>query len=99
MHPDENGVSWSWVSERTCDAASRTARAQRVEPGPFKYMSIFWEYQETGDGVRMRWVQDFEMKPAAPIGDDAMAERLNRNTAVQLRRIKERLEAAAVVAP
>jgi aromatase len=98
MHPDENGVSWSWVSERTADAGSRTARAQRVEAGAFKYMSIFWEYTEAAEGVRMRWVQDFEMKPSAPVDDAAMTERLNRNTAAQMQRIKGLLEAAAVVA-
>jgi aromatase len=70
-----------------------------VETGVFKYMSIFWEYLDTDDGVRMRWVQDFEMKPTAPIGDESMTERLNRNTAVQMQRIKGLLEAAAVVVP
>jgi aromatase len=95
MHPDESGIMWSWVSERTADEASRTTRSQRIEPGPFKYMFLFWEYLPEGDGVRMRWVQDFEMKPAAPIGDEAMRDRLNRNTAIQMERIKGLLEAEA----
>ncbi|MFH8349817.1 SRPBCC family protein [Streptomyces sp. NPDC018045] len=95
MHPDENGRVWSWVSRRTADAAARTVRAERVETGPFAYMKIFWEYtQETG-GVRMRWVQDFRMKPEAPVTDEQMTERLNRNTPVQMNLIKEKVEAAA----
>jgi aromatase len=98
MHPDEQGRVWSWVSERTPDAATRTVRAQRVETGPFKYMSIFWEYLPTDDGVRMRWVQDFEMEPGAPVDDAGMTERLNASSPVQLRLIKQKVEAAATAA-
>jgi aromatase len=94
MHPDEKGTSWSWVSERTADAVERTTRSHRVETGAFKYMSIFWEYTQTDDGVRLRWVQDFEMKPWA-VDDATMTRRLNHNTAVQMERIRLRLEAEA----
>ncbi|MEU7598254.1 SRPBCC family protein [Streptomyces sp. NPDC039022] len=95
MHPDENGQVWSWVSRRTSDAASRTVRAERVETGPFAYMKIYWEYVQEPGGVRMRWVQDFHMKDAAPVTDEQMTERLNRNTTVQMALIKEKVEAAA----
>ncbi|GDY31032.1 SRPBCC family protein [Gandjariella thermophila] len=95
LHPDENGTVWSWVSARTPDEATGTVRSQRVQTGPFKYMWIFWEYVETGHGVRMRWVQDFEMKPDAPVDDATMQQRLNRNTGIQMRLIKEKVEAAA----
>ncbi|MFI6294211.1 SRPBCC family protein [Nonomuraea sp. NPDC050790] len=96
MHPDAQGNKWSWVSERTSDAETRTVRAHRVETGWFKYMNIFWEYTETAPGqVRMRWVQDFEMKPVSPVDDTAMRERLNTNTAVQMKRIKGLVEQAA----
>jgi aromatase len=95
LHPDENGKTWSWVSARTPDRPTATVRSQRIETGPFKYMWIYWEYEQTGAGVRMRWVQDFEMKPGAPIGDAAMQDRLNRNTPVQQALIKQKVEAAA----
>ncbi|WP_283133421.1 SRPBCC family protein [Rhizohabitans arisaemae] len=95
MHPDENGTSWSWVSERTPDPVTRTVRAQRVEPGNFEFMKIYWEYRETDDGVLMRWVQDFHMKESAPIDDEAMTERLNRNTRIQMDRIKGLVEETA----
>ncbi|MGW2425638.1 SRPBCC family protein [Streptomyces sp. NPDC001709] len=95
LHPDADGRQWSWVSRRTLDAATRTTRSHRVETGPFKYMSIFWEYLPDGDGVRMRWVQDFEMKPSAPVGDAAMADLINHNTRRQQARIKHLLEEAA----
>jgi aromatase len=95
MHPDEQGRVWSWVSERTPDPATRTVRAHRVETGPFKYMSIFWEYLPDSGGVLMRWVQDFEMKPGAPLDDDGMTQRLNVNSPKQLRLVKGKVEAAA----
>jgi aromatase len=94
MHPDEDGRQWSWVSERTWDTETRTVRAHRVETGPFEYMNILWEYREEDGGVRMTWRQDFQMKPAAPVTDEQMAERLNTNTPVQMTLIKKKLEAA-----
>ncbi|WP_372660699.1 SRPBCC family protein [Amycolatopsis kentuckyensis] len=95
LHPDENGKTWSWVSERTPDPATRTVRAHRVDTGVFKYMSLFWEYEDLGGRVRMRWVQDFEMKPGAPLDDAGMTDRLNTNSAGQLKLIKDKVEAAA----
>lgn len=96
MHPDENGKVWSWVSERTPDPVTRTVRARRIEPGPFEYMSIFWEYREVPGGVEMRWVQDFKMRPEAPVDDAAMTDRINRNSVIQLARIKKLVEQAAL---
>ncbi|GAA2150523.1 SRPBCC family protein [Kitasatospora kazusensis] len=95
MHPDENGVVWSWVSRRTPDPLTRTVRAHRVETGPFEFMDIHWEYTVAEEGgIRMRWIQDFHMKPQAPVDDEGMTGHLNRNTLVQLKLIKERVEAA-----
>jgi aromatase len=95
MHPDEQGRVWSWVSQRTPDEASRTVRAHRVETGPFEYMNICWTYTDVAGGVRMQWVQDFQMKPQAPVDDAGMIEHLNRNTAIQLKLIKGKIETAA----
>jgi NAD(P)-dependent dehydrogenase (short-subunit alcohol dehydrogenase family)/ribosome-associated toxin RatA of RatAB toxin-antitoxin module len=95
MHPDENGTSWSWVSERTPDRKTATVNARRVEPGPFEYMNIRWTYAPGPDGVRMRWEQDFQMRPDAPVNDEAMAARINENTVTQMNRIKDLVERAA----
>ncbi|MFI7521301.1 SRPBCC family protein [Micromonospora globbae] len=95
MHPDENGVVWSWVSERTADPATRQVHAHRVETGPFEYMRIHWRYTEEPEGTRMTWVQDFAMKPTAPLDNAGMTERINANSAVQLAVIKERIERRA----
>jgi len=94
MRPDEEGRVWSWVSERTCDPLTRTVRAHRLETGPFEYMRIRWEYAECPDGVRMRWVQDFRMKPGAHLDDVAMTEHLNGATRVQMAHVKQVVEEA-----
>lgn len=91
MHPDENGKVWSWVSERTTDRAARTVRAHRVETGPFEFMDIFWEYEEVPGGTRMRWTQDFAMKPEAPVDDDGMTRRINDNSKIQMELIRDRI--------
>jgi aromatase len=96
MHPDEEGRVWTWVSERTPDPVSRTVRAHRIETGPFRYMNIAWYYEDTSDGVRMRWVQEFEMKPGAHTDDAGMTDHLNRNTVIQMERIKNVIEKVAV---
>ncbi|MEV5436475.1 SRPBCC family protein [Streptomyces sp. NPDC052682] len=95
MHPDAEGRVWSWVSERTADRAARTVEAHRVETGPFQYMNIHWSYDETPEGVRMRWVQDFAMKPDAPVDDAGMTDLINRNSRTQLALIRDRIEQAA----
>ncbi|MFJ2191196.1 MULTISPECIES: SRPBCC family protein [unclassified Kitasatospora] len=95
MHPDENGQVWSWVSERTTDKTSLAVRARRVEPGPFEFMDIRWEYAEVPAGTRMRWIQDFAMKPTAPVDDDGMVNHINRNSRIQLELIREKVEKRA----
>ncbi|MFJ4192431.1 SRPBCC family protein [Kitasatospora sp. NPDC089509] len=95
MHPDENGKVWSWVSERTTDRSSLAVAARRVEPGPFEFMEIRWEYAEVPAGTRMRWIQDFSMKPTAPVDDDGMVNHINKNSRIQLQLIREKVEKRA----
>ncbi|CAL9375428.1 SRPBCC family protein [Streptomyces griseomycini] len=95
MHPDENGKVWSWVSERTPNRRERTVRARRVETGPFAHMDILWEYAELPGGVQMRWIQDFAMKPDAPVDDAWMTDNINRNSRTQMALIRDRIEQAA----
>lgn len=95
MHPDENGKVWSWVSRRRPNFDKREVHAHRVETGPFEYMNIYWSYHEEPGGVRMTWIQDFQMKPTAPVTDEQMEQRLNTNSPIQLNVIKQRIEAAA----
>ena len=95
MHPDNQGNAWSWISERTMDPATHTTKSRRIETGWFEYMHIEWFYEPVEGGTKMRWVQDFTMKPTAPFNDEQQAENINRNTKIQQAVIKERIEARA----
>ncbi|WP_307848829.1 cupin domain-containing protein [Microbispora oryzae] len=93
MHPDAQGNEWSWVSRRAWDRDTWTVRARRIETGPFEFMNITWTYEELGpDRTRMRWIQDFHMKPDAPVDTTRMTENINGNTKVQMEVIKQRVE-------
>jgi aromatase len=93
-HPDPeyDGQVWSWVSERTMDPDNYRTKSRRIETGPFQYMNIDWFFEPENGGTKMRWVQEFSMKPEAPADDDTATEYLNKNTAEQMKAIKERLE-------
>jgi aromatase len=95
MHPDESGRVWSWVSERTLDEAKHEVVARRLEPGPFEFMDIRWSYAREGSGTRMRWVQDFRMRPEAPIDTAGMTQRIDANSKIQMAVIRDKVEAAA----
>ena len=96
-HPDPeyDGQIWTWVSERTVDPEAHTVKAHRIETGPFDHMNIEWYFEPADGGTKMRWVQDFAMKPEAPADDEHAQEYVNRNTLEQMRVIKERLEGDA----
>jgi aromatase len=93
--PDYDGQVWSWVSERVADPASFTSESKRIETGPFEFMTIKWSFEEVPEGTKMRWIQDFSMKPEAPADDATAEEYMNKNTKVQMGVIKEKLEAQA----
>jgi aromatase len=95
MNPDENGKVWSWVSQRTLDHAAHRVRAHRVETGPFEFMNIEWTYASIGDGTVMRWVQDFRMRPQAPVDTPGMTTRINSNRKIQMALIADKVRAAA----
>ena len=92
LHPDENGKVWSWISKRVTDPKTHTVRAHRVETGPFEYMNIEWYYETVGTSTKMRWVQDFQMKPGAPLNDEQMQQRIDDNSKTQMAIIKQRIE-------
>jgi aromatase len=96
-HPDPeyDGQVWSWTSERVADPSSHSSKSRRIETGPFQYMNIEWYFEEANGGTKMRWVQDFSMKPEAPADDEHAEQYMNKNTKEQMRVIKERLEAQA----
>lgn len=96
-HPDPeyDGQVWTWVSERTVDPETHTVKAHRIETGPFEFMNIEWYFEPVDDATRIRWVQEFSMKPDAPADDEQAEEYMNKNTAEQMSAIKARIEEAA----
>ena len=62
-------------------------------------MNITWEFAPTDGGVRMRWIQDFTMKPTAPVDDETAAGMLNKQTRLEMDRIKRLVEAVAAGQP
>jgi aromatase len=90
--PQDDGRQYSWVSERVPDAEQRRVIARRIETGPFLYMHIVHEYIPVGDATRLRWVQDFEMRPGAPFTDQQMAARIDHGSTQNLARHKEVIE-------
>lgn len=93
--PDQSGNVYSWTSERTTDPQTHTVKSHRIETGPFEFMNIEWYYEPVDGGTKMRWVQDFHMKPQAPNNDDQATDYLNTNTKIQMQVIKERVESRA----
>lgn len=93
--PGADGKQHSWVSERTPDPESRTVTARRLDNDLFEYMNIRWEYTADSNGVRMRWIQEFTMKPSAPVDDSGAEDHLNRQTVKEMARIKKLVEEAA----
>ena len=54
----------SWVSKRWLFKDLKFAYASRHDPMfPFNYMKIVWFYHPTSEGIKMTWIQDFEMDP------------------------------------
>jgi aromatase len=54
----------SWTSFRLLYKEHNFAYAQKNEPTfPFKYMKIIWLYTPMEGGIKMTWIQDFEMDP------------------------------------
>lgn len=93
---DGKRPSRSWVSRRVIDRARWRADAERLESGvPFSSMKITWLYEPLpGDvGVVMTWIQEFEVHPDCPWSTEQMESFLNRNTRVQMRSVKEKVEA------
>ena len=105
---NEEGETWqSW---RILDFEKREAIAQRGTPKfPFHYMHLTWTYEPVAEGVRMTWIQDFEMDPAAPVTNEQVLVRMTnhmeknqehfRQVLESLPDIKETCETAVQNAP
>lgn len=99
--PEDGRPSRTWVSRRIIDKPGRQATAERVENAfPFKEMKIHWTYEELpqGVGVIMTWIQKFEPAEGA-WSTEKLESFLNGNTRIQMRAIKEKVEAWPAKSP
>jgi aromatase len=87
-----NGAVYSWVSERYLDPGRGTVIARRVEPGPFYYMHLFQSFTSVEEGTRLRWVQDFQVRPDAPFTEAEFQERIDRGSKANLERHRSVIE-------
>lgn len=96
MFPEEDGTVKSWVSERRIDRKKREARAKRLDPlYPFGSMDILWTYETLPNdvGVIMTWIQEFEPHENFPFDVYRMESYLNHNTRIQMKAVKQAVEA------
>lgn len=91
---DEDGKSW--VSWRLLFKEHGFAYAQRHEPlFPFKYMKIIWLYTPGPGGVRLSWIQDFQMDEKAKFTDEQVEGFINEGSLQNLKIFKEIIEREA----
>lgn len=92
--PDENGQQWSWIAKRDTNKEQRSTYSERMpSSGPFQRMEIRWWYDPAGEtSAVMTWEQTFTMKPDAPVTEEQATAYLNKQTKIQQRVIKERIE-------
>ena len=86
----------SWVSKRWLHKDQYFAFASRHEPMfPFEYMKIIWLYTDTGDGIKMTWIQDFKMDAKAKYTDEQVEDLINKHSTDNLKRFKDIIEKEA----
>ena len=90
----------SWVSKRWLFKDLRFAYAQRWEPMfPFKYMKIVWYYTDTDGGIKMTWIQDFEMDAKfTKFTAEQIEGFINKHSQDNMKIFKQVIEAEAMAA-
>lgn len=91
---DDEGKSWqSW---RLLFKDNYFTYAEREEPKfPFNYMKIVWLYTPTPEGVRLTWIQDFQMDEKAKFSDEQVEGFINKHSKENLAIFKSMIEKAA----
>lgn len=91
---DDEGHSWQ--SFRLLFKDYKFTYAQKLPPEfPFKFMKIVWLYREQENGVKMSWIQDFEMDAKAKFADEKVVELINKHSQENLQIFKRVIEGEA----
>ncbi|HAB60008.1 MAG TPA: polyketide cyclase [Lachnospiraceae bacterium] len=92
-HPDKEGNTKSWISERFIHKENYTCEAIRLYPKfPFVIMYIYWEYKPLNNGTLMKWVQKFKTDVKCQLTEKQMSDYLDKNTKIEMQVIKEKIE-------
>jgi aromatase len=88
----------SWTSFRLLFKEHYFAYAQKNEPTfPFKFMKIVWLYTPEANGIKMTWIQDFEMHPDfKKFTDEQIVGFVNEHSQHNLKIFKKIIEDEAV---
>ncbi len=92
-----NNEGQSWTSHRLLFKENKFTYAQKNEPTfPFAFMKIIWLYTEVEGGIKMTWVQDFEMHPDfKKFTDEQIVGFINKHSQENLVIFKEIIEKEA----
>ncbi|MGE5280531.1 MAG: SRPBCC family protein [Deltaproteobacteria bacterium] len=95
---DDEGRSWQ--SFRLLFKENNFAYAQKLPPEfPFTHMKIIWLYTPAppaeGPGIKMTWIQDFQMDPKAKFTDAQVEEMINKHSKENLEIFKRVIEKEA----
>ena len=95
---DDEGRSWQ--SFRLLFKDYNFAYAQKLPPEfPFKWMKIIWLYTPQEDGIKMTWIQDFEMHPDfKKFTDEQIVGFVNEHSQHNMKIFKEIIEKEAAEA-
>lgn len=92
---DDEGKSWT--SHRLLFKENKFAYAQKNDPTfPFRFMKIIWLYTEVEGGIKMTWIQDFEMHPDfTKFTDEQIVGFINKHSQENLQIFKDTIEKEA----
>lgn len=96
-HEEEESHPESWVSQRTIDKKTYSARGVRLEPiYPFKHWILDILLTKEDEGTRMSWIQDFRIDPKTGHTDEEIEGYINKGSKEELKIFKDKIESGEV---
>ncbi|MFL3866646.1 polyketide cyclase [Streptomyces griseobrunneus] len=86
--PEGKDGYFTWVVEQEGNRDALAARSRRVEPAHFEFFETRWEFEELPQGVNVRRIHDFAMKPTASDDDHAMTQKIDQDEKVELEELR-----------
>lgn len=94
---DDDDDPTTWVSHRTVDPKTYSARGIRLKPlYPFTHWVLDVLLEEVENGTKMTWVQDCAIDPKTGHTNEELEEHLNECSLPELEHFKEVIESGKV---